>query len=142
MNEILPCYTLGRLSSWDAGCNSGGAAIEAVQIEGHTDADGQDNSNVTLSTNRANEMPRLVMRGRTPHVAFYTEAGLEYAVWDSGAWTRDTVDIAESYHNGNPALVFDRDGHPHVAWFRGTPWYARWDGAEWQREEIAPDSAS
>jgi flagellar motor protein MotB len=55
LNEILPCYTLGRLSSWEAGCNAGGAAIEAVQIEGHTDADGQDNSNVKLSTDRANE---------------------------------------------------------------------------------------
>lgn len=55
LGEVLPCYTLGRLSSWSNGCNADGAAIEAVQIEGHTDSDGQDNSNVTLSTNRANE---------------------------------------------------------------------------------------
>jgi hypothetical protein len=87
-----------------------------------------------------NELPRLVMQGRTPHIAFYTDAGLEYAVWDSGSWTRDTVDIAETYHNGNPALVFGRDGNPHVAWFKGTPWYAYRDGDEWQREEIDADS--
>jgi len=87
-----------------------------------------------------NELPRLMMQGRTPHIAFYTDAGLEYAVWDSGAWTRDTVDIAETYHNGNPSLVFDHGGRPHVAWFRGTPWYAYWDGGEWQREEIDADS--
>ena len=55
LNEVLPCYTVGRLSSWRDGCNEAGAAIEAVQIEGHTDSDGQDNSNVALSTNRANE---------------------------------------------------------------------------------------
>lgn len=55
LGEVLPCYTLGRLSSWSNGCNATGAAIEAVQIEGHTDSDGQDNSNLTLSTNRANE---------------------------------------------------------------------------------------
>ncbi|MBU3888562.1 OmpA family protein [Methylosinus sp. KRF6] len=55
LGQVLPCYTLGRLSSWNNGCNAAGAAIEAVQIEGHTDSDGQDNSNLTLSTNRANE---------------------------------------------------------------------------------------
>lgn len=55
LGEVLPCYTLGSRSSWDARCNAPGAVIEAVLIEGHTDSDGQDNSNVTLSTNRANE---------------------------------------------------------------------------------------
>lgn len=55
LGEVLPCYTLGARSSWDAHCNAPGAVIEAVLIEGHTDSDGQDNSNVTLSTNRANE---------------------------------------------------------------------------------------
>lgn len=55
LGEVLPCYTLGRLSSWRNGCNAAGAAIEAVQIEGHTDSDGQDNNNLTLSTSRANE---------------------------------------------------------------------------------------
>jgi len=88
-----------------------------------------------------NQQPRLVMRGRTPHVAYYTDAGVEYAVWDSGGWVKDTIDIAASRHNGRPALTFDRDGRPHVAWYRGTPWYAYWDGTEWQREEIDPDSA-
>jgi outer membrane protein OmpA-like peptidoglycan-associated protein len=55
LNEILPCYTIGRLSSWKAECNDAGAVIEAVQIEGHTDADGSDALNLPLSTNRANE---------------------------------------------------------------------------------------
>lgn len=55
LNEILPCYTLGLHSSWKNGCNNEGAAIEAIQIEGHTDSDGLDNNNLTLSTSRANE---------------------------------------------------------------------------------------
>ena len=55
LSEVLPCYTVRRLSSRSGGCNEAVAAIEAVQIEGHTDFDGQDNANVTLSTNRANE---------------------------------------------------------------------------------------
>jgi len=80
------------------------------------------------------------VRGRAPHVLYYSASGLEYAVWDSSGWNRQTIDAAASFHNGHPALEFDRDGHPHVAWFRGTPWYARWDGAQWQREEVDPDS--
>ncbi|WP_244430889.1 OmpA family protein [Methylocystis sp. ATCC 49242] len=55
LGEVLPCYTLGPRSSWNSRCNAAGAVIEAVLVEGHTDSDGQDNSNITLSTNRANE---------------------------------------------------------------------------------------
>jgi outer membrane protein OmpA-like peptidoglycan-associated protein len=55
LGEVLPCYTLGPRSSWRSRCNAAGAVIEAVLIEGHTDSDGQDNNNLTLSTNRANE---------------------------------------------------------------------------------------
>ena len=88
-----------------------------------------------------NRQPRIVMRGRTPHVVFYTDAGVEYAVLDSSGWVRDTIDIAASSHNGRPGLALDRNGRPHVAWNRGTPWYAYWDGAEWRREEIDPDSS-
>ena len=55
LGEILPCYTVGRLSSWNDGCNQTGAAIEAVQIEGHTDSDGAEINNVTLSTSRADQ---------------------------------------------------------------------------------------
>lgn len=55
LGEVLPCYTLGPRSSWNKSCNAANAVIEAVLIEGHTDSDGQDNANLTLSTSRANE---------------------------------------------------------------------------------------
>jgi outer membrane protein OmpA-like peptidoglycan-associated protein len=55
LDEILPCYTLGQYSVWNANCNPVGAVIEAVQIEGHTDADGPDENNLNLSTARANQ---------------------------------------------------------------------------------------
>lgn len=86
-------------------------------------------------------LPRVRVRGRAPHVLYYSGGGLEYAVRDSTGWTRQTVAPAATFHNGNPALAFDREGNPHVAWFRGTPWYARWDGAQWRCEEIDPDSS-
>ncbi len=54
LEDVLPCYTLGSRSQWKDACNPVGAVIEAVQIEGHTDGDGPDNTNLTLSTGRAN----------------------------------------------------------------------------------------
>lgn len=54
LDDLLPCYTLGTLAHWSETCNPGAAIIEAVQIEGHTDSDGTDLGNLTLSTNRAN----------------------------------------------------------------------------------------
>lgn len=53
LDAVLPCYSLGPRTSWDASCNPGGAVIEAVQIEGHTDSDGPDQTNIQLSANRA-----------------------------------------------------------------------------------------
>jgi flagellar motor protein MotB len=52
--QILPCYTLGASALWSFDCNDSAAIIEAVQIEGHTDSTGDDRSNLTLSTERAN----------------------------------------------------------------------------------------
>lgn len=54
LNEVLPCYTLGPRSHFDASCNPAFALVESVQIEGHTDNDGPDTVNRPLSTNRAN----------------------------------------------------------------------------------------
>jgi len=60
LQAILPCYTLGNQSRWSEGCNPGAALIEAVQIEGHTDAIGEDFVNLQLSTARANETFRIM----------------------------------------------------------------------------------
>lgn len=54
LNEILPCYTTGPKSNLKDGCNPVRATIEAVQIEGHTDSSGKPESNLQLSTQRAN----------------------------------------------------------------------------------------
>ena len=37
--DTLPCYTVGRQSAFKESCNSTFAAIETIQIEGHTDND-------------------------------------------------------------------------------------------------------
>ena len=56
LDELLPVYTLGNTSAKDLKSilNSNAAIIEAVQIEGHTDSDGDDVLNLRLSTDRAN----------------------------------------------------------------------------------------
>lgn len=54
LQSVLPCYTLGPQAHWETACNASHAVIEAVQIEGHTDADGGDLTNLQLSTARAN----------------------------------------------------------------------------------------
>lgn len=54
LNAILPCYTFGPTQLWTSDCNPTLAIIEAVQIEGHTDSDDDNQTNLVLSTNRAN----------------------------------------------------------------------------------------
>jgi flagellar motor protein MotB len=54
LDEILVCFTLGVRAERGPACASGNALIEAVQIEGHTDSDGSDLTNLRLSTDRAN----------------------------------------------------------------------------------------
>ena len=70
LNTLLPCYTLGPKTEWKEDCNPIGAVIEAVQIEGHTDATGSDNTNLTLSTSRANET-FFAMIERQPELTAY-----------------------------------------------------------------------
>ena len=52
LHDVLPCYTTGRLSDWQQACNQHYAVIDAVQIEGHTDTQGQEMGNLMLSTAR------------------------------------------------------------------------------------------
>jgi flagellar motor protein MotB len=65
LEAILPCYTLGVAADWSRECNPAGAIIEAVQIEGHTDTDGNAINNLRLSTDRAN-VTFVEMTGREP----------------------------------------------------------------------------
>lgn len=82
LQEILPCYTLGKHSAQRPECNSGFALIEAVQIEGHTDADGNDIMNLGLSTARANETFRIMTEREselTDHLNFRNQPVLSVA---------------------------------------------------------------
>lgn len=82
LDAILPCYTLGPSSDRRADCNAGFALIEAVQIEGHTDGDGDDIMNLGLSTDRANATFRVMTEraaGLTGHLNFRSQPVLSVA---------------------------------------------------------------
>jgi len=81
------------------------------------------------------------VRAGIPYIAYYSNAGLKFAYWDSSGWVVDTLDSVTSIHNGNPSLVFDQQGYPHIAYFRGTPRYSYLTATGWQREEIDTDSS-
>ena len=71
LHDVLPCYTTGRLSAWQETCNEHYAVIDAVQIEGHTDTQGQEMGNLMLSTARANVTFGAMIeheRGLTEHL--------------------------------------------------------------------------
>lgn len=55
LSNELPCYTLGPSASWSEKCNAAAVVIEAVQIEGHADGEGEDIPNLELSSDRAIE---------------------------------------------------------------------------------------
>lgn len=65
LDEVLPCYTFGPASRWDKDCNPAFAVIEAIQVEGHTDSDGGEAYNLSLSNRRA-ESAFWAMLGRAP----------------------------------------------------------------------------
>ncbi|MFW8564855.1 OmpA family protein [Orrella sp. 11846] len=82
LEQILPCYTLGSNSNKQTECNSGFALIEAIQIEGHTDSDGNDIMNLGLSTARANETFRVMTQhepGLIEHLNFRSQPVLSVA---------------------------------------------------------------
>ena len=82
LEELLPCYTLGNDRPKESNCNQSFALIEAVQIEGHTDTDGADMSNLILSTSRANETFRLMVEkepGLIDHLNFRKQPVLSVA---------------------------------------------------------------
>lgn len=52
--NAIQCYTMNSIQTEYASCNPNGVVVEAIQIEGHTDARGSNDENLGLSTRRAN----------------------------------------------------------------------------------------
>lgn len=65
VDDALLCFTVGPRSDFFDSCNSGFAIVEALQIEGHTDSDGTQQSNVLLGTQRAAATYGAMIQHRT-----------------------------------------------------------------------------
>lgn len=50
--DLLPCFTVGMRSGYSSDCNPGAVIVDAVQVEGHTDAVGKAGDNLELSLDR------------------------------------------------------------------------------------------
>lgn len=92
LDALLPCYTLGNRSNWAEDCNGVGAVVEAVQIEGHTDTDGRERENLTLSTNRANET-YFAMKETSPTIVEHLNSRMQPVISVAGyGWMRPVAD--------------------------------------------------
>ena len=54
LTKAISCYTINNITLDYKTCNPYGIVIEAVQVEGHTDSQGNERNNLMLSTARAN----------------------------------------------------------------------------------------
>lgn len=76
-----------------------------------------------------------------PHLTYFHDDALHYAVRDGGQWTiSHSIATAGAPHG----LALDSGDRPHIAFispepYRGSPAYATWDGSQWQQVVVAPD---
>lgn len=70
LTKAISCYTINETTVDYKTCNPFGIVIEAVQVEGHTDTEGNERSNLILSTARANNA-FLTMLGSQPELLTY-----------------------------------------------------------------------
>ena len=88
LHDVLPCYTLGAFSAWNKDCNQHFAVIEAVQIEGHTDTEGNEIGNLMLSTARANVTFRAMLEHERDITEHQNERGFPVLSVAGYGWMR------------------------------------------------------
>ena len=80
LDELLPCFSTGKMSNFSTHCNNSYAILEAIQIEGHTDelailSSLKDRErmvdNIDLSARRSAEMFRAMTERHLPHLLKY-----------------------------------------------------------------------
>ena len=92
LDEVLVCHTLGDRAKRGPDCSvNGNAFVEAVQIEGHTDTDGEEEYNLRLSTRRANET-FFVIQDRVPGILDHRNVRNQPVMSVSGYGLMRTVD--------------------------------------------------
>lgn len=75
ITDAIDCYTVNERSVVYSECNPDGIIIEAIQIEGHTDAEGTDEYNIGLSTDRANNAFLTMLNSQEDLLSFLNIRG-------------------------------------------------------------------
>lgn len=70
LEDVVGCFTLGEHSSINEDCNDQVALIDALQIEGHADSDGEDAHNLGLSAKRGAEISQAMARANPKLLEF------------------------------------------------------------------------
>jgi PGF-pre-PGF domain-containing protein len=73
-----------------------------------------------------------------PHISYYGNGDLKYAVWDGSAWSIETVDGAGDV-GSYTSLALDASGYPHISYFNQSNSalkYAAWNGSAWSIETV------
>jgi len=70
ITEAIDCYTVNERNVDYSECNPEGIVIEAIQVEGHTDSEGSDEYNISLSTDRANNAFLTMLNSQVDLLSF------------------------------------------------------------------------
>lgn len=73
-----------------------------------------------------------------PHVAYFSDDALRYAVLDGSGWTEETV-ATFTFGGGAPTLLLDSSGNPHIAFADLDSFsvrYAEYNGTAWSFESV------
>jgi outer membrane protein OmpA-like peptidoglycan-associated protein len=62
LDEVIGCFSFGAHTNLATTCNEHVALIDALQIEGHADSDGEDAYNLGLSAERGAEISKVMAR--------------------------------------------------------------------------------
>ena len=75
LTKAISCYTVNDAQVDYKVCNPYGIVIEAVQVEGHTDSQGNDQNNLMLSTARANTAFLTMMQSQPDLLSYLNIRG-------------------------------------------------------------------
>ncbi len=74
------------------------------------------------------------------HICYYQNYQIKYAWYDGSQWNIQTVDPNIGYYESQPALVLDRDNHPHISYYSSPPngvlKYATDNGGGWEIQTV------
>jgi hypothetical protein len=71
-----------------------------------------------------------------PHISYYGNDNLKYAIWNGSGWVSQTVDAPGTVGQFN-SLALDSNDDPHISYYSNNNLkYATWNGSGWVMQTI------